>query len=109
MSPGIYLKMPPTSEETVFEGEITNNLAEIAGRAGIYLYLWHPKSMGIGHAGDLIMPLKHGLYVLKVNREYFETFNPPNGWGDYDKLVCFVKDYLAACVKYPQAVIKTCR
>jgi len=35
--------------------------------------------------------------------------NPKNGWGDYEGLVRFVKEYLKACIDYPDAEIKVSR
>lgn len=99
------------SEETdrVYHGNITHNLNTMAGEAGIYRHLWHPDEIGITHAVELIEPLRIGLSTLESQPERFRTFNPDNGWGDYDGLVKFVRDYLAACEQYPQAEVSVWR
>jgi hypothetical protein len=50
-----------------------------------------------------------GLRLLESDRERFEQFNPANEWGDYDGLVRFVRNYLAACNRYPTAVVSVSR
>ncbi len=97
------------SSDCVFEANITHNLGEMAGAAGIYQHLWRPEELGIKKAEQLIVPLQEGLVLLIQNRERFEAFNPPNGWGDYWGLVGFVKTYLDACVKFPDADIEASR
>ena len=39
----------------------------------------------------------------------FEAFNASNGWGKYENLVRFVRDYLSACEKNPTAVVSVSR
>ncbi len=58
---------------------------------------------------DLIDPLQYGLSFLKENPGYFKQFNPPNGWGSYETLVEFVREYLEACKRYPTATIEVSR
>ena len=107
MSLDVYLIQPMPTE--VFSQNITHNLGEMAGGAGLYEYLWRPDELGITKAVDLIRPLKKGLKRLKSNPEFFKTFNPPNKWGDYDGLVRFVENYLANCIKYPDAEVEVSR
>lgn len=95
--------------DTVYEANITHNLGYMANEAGIYEYLWRPDEIGVTKAEQLIEPLKSGLANLKGNREYFEGFNPSNGWGTYEGLVNFVTAYLDACIRYPLAEIKVSR
>jgi hypothetical protein len=96
-------------KESVFDYNITHNLNTMADHAGIYKYLWRPDELGITKAKQLIEPLSIGLHVLEINQEYFKSFNPENGWGDYGGLVRFVKEYLAACKEYPKATIEISR
>lgn len=87
----------------VYSANITHNLGKMADMAYIYEALWRPEEIGIIHAYQLIEPLKTGLTILRENPDYFKNFNPENGWGNYDILVTFVEEYLAACEKYPQS------
>lgn len=91
--------------ETVYSANVTHNLNKMADEAGIYKALWRPEEIGVSHAAELIPLLRDGLALLESDPARFETFNPSNGWGDYDGLVTFVARYLAACEQYPHAEI----
>lgn len=93
----------------VYDANITHNLAEMADKAGVYHALWRPEEKGWKRAKDIIAALEDGLQRLKDNREYYEQFNSPNGWGTYEHFVPFVEAYLEACKKYPKAKIEVCR
>lgn len=92
-----------------FHSNITHNLGEMAVAAGIYKHLWRPEELNITTAQHLIMPLASGLLTLQSDPATFKALNPANGWGDYDGLVRFVKDYLHACIEYPDALIRVSR
>lgn len=104
----ILVELPSDSEE-VFSANITHNLGEMAEKAGIYEALWRPTENGLTHAKQLIEPLTLGLERLKSDPDYYKTFNPPNGWGNYDNLVGFVESYLEACTKYLDAEVSAWR
>lgn len=93
----------------VFEYNITHNLNTMAEKAGIYQHLWRPEELNISYAKDLIEPLRNGLKKLLDNPDYFKTFNPDNGWGDYSGLLRFVEEYLEACIEYPESIISVSR
>ena len=89
-------------KRTVFDYNITHNLNKMAmevkiGEYSLYEYLWRPEEIDIFNSNDLIKPLKIGLKELKDNPDKYKQFNPDNGWGEYSKLVEFVKKYLDAC------------
>ncbi len=92
-----------------YSANITHNLGEMAGAAGIYKHLWRPEEVGITRAAQLIEPLKDGLAALQSDPVKFKAFNPSNGWGNYDGLVRFVADYLAACIRMPRAEVRVSR
>jgi len=39
----------------------------------------------------------------------FKKYNPESGWGDYEQFIEFVRDYIAACEKYPDADVSASR
>lgn len=103
MSLDVYLDAMRNT--TIYENNITHNLGAMAKAAGIYEALWRPEETGITTAAQLIEPLRNGLELLLSNRERFEKLNPENGWGDYEGLVKFVKEYLSVCINNPDATI----
>lgn len=108
--PNLDLVHPDYEDDScLYDANITHNLGRMAAEAGIYKELWRPEELGIQYAHELIAPLEQGLNKLKDDPEYYEMFNPDNGWGDYNGLVKFVEKYLAACKEYPYAKVVTSR
>jgi hypothetical protein len=99
----------PSDDSEVFDYNITHNLNKMADEAGIYQHLWRPEELSITKASELIEPLTTGLALLESDPTRFKTFNPENGWGDYEGLVEFVRSYLMACRQYPEAEIYVSR
>jgi hypothetical protein len=134
MSLDVYLKDPTATYETedLYSGNITHNLGEMAGKAGIYKALWRPyklhKNWTVANltdgnydseldfesknhitAKDLIPVIEKGLEDLKARPDYFRQFDSPNGWGIYDHFVPFVEEYLEALKNYPEARVSVWR
>lgn len=103
MSLDVYLS--EVRETTIYERNITHNLNKMADEAGIYKHLWRPEDIEITKAAQLIEPLREGLALLLSDPERFKKFDPENKWGDYDGLVDFVREYLAACEENPSASV----
>jgi hypothetical protein len=97
------------ARDEVYSRNITHNLNTMAGEAGIYKHLWRPDEIGVTKARELIEPLRTGLALMRADPERFRKHNPENGWGDYDGLVAFVADYLAACEEHPDADVRVWR
>lgn len=95
--------------EELFWKNITHNLVKMAKAAGIYMPLWRPDELGIKKAGELVDPLVKGLARLEADPDKFKRFNPENGWGSYEVLVEFVKEYLSACIENKEAIIEVSR
>jgi hypothetical protein len=93
----------------VYSGNITHNLSGMADEAGLYTPMWRPDECGITIAAQLIPLLETGLAKLEADPARFRLLNPANGWGNYEGLVDFTRDYLAACRKYPQATVRAWR
>jgi hypothetical protein len=104
-----HCAQPYAAGETVFDANITHNLSKMASEAGIYEALWRPDEVGIMKAAQLIAPLAEGLAKMKADREHFEKFNSPNGWGMYENFVPWVERYLKACTEYPEAYVTVSR
>jgi len=108
MSLDVCLKHQP-EEEYFFTLNITHNLVRMAKEAGVYQHLWRPEEIGITKAGELVEPLSVALRVMVADPGRFMQFNPKNGWGDYDGLLDFIKQYLVECICYPDAIIEISR
>ena len=89
----------------VYDANITHNLGGMAKAAGIYKALWRPEEIEISQAGQLIPILEKGLKELTKHPVKYKRLNPPNGWGDYEGFVEFVKNYLQACRENPDAMV----
>jgi hypothetical protein len=104
-----YADREPEKTDELYWANITHNLNKMADAAGIYEHLWRPEEIGITKAGELIPPLTEGLDKLKSNPDHYKTFNPSNGWGDYDGFVNWVERYLKACKENPDGTINVSR
>lgn len=105
----LHAKTQAGDVECVFDANITHNLAEMADKAGIYHACWRPDEIQAKKAGDIVDILEKGYQDLKARPEYFEQFNAQNGWGKYKNFLPWVKEYLDACMEYPDAEIYVSR
>ena len=96
-------------QKLLYDANITHNLGNMAGEAGIYKALWRPEEIGCKYAKDIIDVIEKGLADLKARPEYFETFNSPNGWGMYEHFVPFIEKYLEALKQNPESEIQISR
>jgi hypothetical protein len=93
----------------VYSSNITHNMGRMAGECGLYEPLWRPDEIGIAKAKQLIKPLQEGLARLNSDYDKLQEFNPENGWGNYDGLLQFTAQYLAACMRWPEAKVRVWR
>jgi len=107
MSLDVYLEKTMLTD--VYSAKITHNLGSMAKEAGIYSYLWRPDEIGITRAHELIAPLTEAVKLMESNPGRFKAHNPPNGWGDYEGFLRWIKEYLDACKENPGAEIKVSR
>ena len=97
-------------DHEAYSANITHNLNKMAQAADLYDVLWRPDQMkNVKYAKDIVVKLANGLQMLESDPEYFKRYDPENGWGNYDNLIDFVKNYLKACQKYPNAEIGVSR
>lgn len=107
MSLDVYLEGPEGQE--LYLANITHNLNTMAEEAGIYECLWRPDEHGITHARQIIEPLEKGVSLLATQKERFEAFNAPNGWGKWENFLPWCAKYLQACRDNPDALVKVSR
>jgi hypothetical protein len=104
---------------SIYSNNITHNLGKMASAVALdrgmnpeltlYDVLWRPDEHGFSRALDITDLLDQAVAIMERDCDRLRELNPANGWGDYDGLVRFVRDYLAACEANPQAVIEICR
>lgn len=97
-----------------FHMNITHNLTEMAsqceipgmckpnkGMVSLYDLLWHPEeNLGITTLTEEYIHDVIKCYLkLTENPEFFEKFNPDNGWGTYKQLVEKTNQYIIALLK----------
>lgn len=112
-----YMLRGVTKTTEIYSANITHNLVPMAKEVGLHVPLWRPEELddlpngdlGIVLARDLIKPIRDGLEALLADRERLLEFNPTNGWGNYDLLVSFTADYLAACETNPDCRVEVSR
>jgi len=113
MSLDIYLSDQPCPtcghSEEVFWCNITHNLGKMAVAAGIYGVVWRPEKHGITKAEMLIESLRAAIAEMEANPDVYRAFDSPNGWGMYEHFVPWLRAYLAACEKWPNAQVRASR
>ncbi len=93
----------------LYSRNITHNVGRMAQEADIYMCLWRPEEIGITHAKQMIEPLTKGVALLATEKDRFEQFNSPNGWGMWVHFLPFCADYLQACRNNPEAQVEVSR
>ena len=113
-------------QEDVYSSNITHNLGEMAGKAGLYEALWRPHRLKEGYdipesdyqteykfeaanpvqAHEIIEIIEKGLEDMKARPKHYETFNSSNGWGMYHNFVPWIEKYLKALKEYPEAFVE---
>ncbi len=108
---GVFIRENRKTFETkcVFDANITHNLNKMADAAGIYEACWRPEEIGATKASNIIPILEKGYKDMIARPEYFKKFDSENGWGTYKDFLPWVKSYLKACRKYPDAIIEVSR
>ena len=104
MSLDLYITAVRTT--TVYDSNITHDLSRMAAECGLYESLWNSHGK---RAGDLIEPVSQGIARLVLEPERFRKFDPPNGWGDFNALEKFARDFLAACIDNPDGIVEVSR
>ena len=100
---------------SVYTNNITHNLGKMADEVvlsngkNLYQVLWRPDEHGWKTARDISGMLAEGFNILISDPERFKKFNPENGWGSYEGLCTFVRNYCNACWDNPDAELRVSR
>ena len=104
-----------TMPTSVFSGNITHNLGKMADAVKLsngntlYEILWRPDEHGFTKSIEILSLLHEGMIELICFPEKYKAYNPENGWGSYDGLVNFVREYHTACLDNPGAELRISR
>jgi len=113
MSLDVYLMV--TKPCSVYSANITHNVntmamvVELSNDLTLYDVMWRPDEHEMVYAKDIVDYLYAGWKDLVSNPEKYKKFNPSNGWGSYDGLVNFVKNYHDACMENLDAELRISR
>jgi hypothetical protein len=89
--------------EIYIEDNITNNLAEMADKAGLYEPLWNSNGK---KASEILADLEIGVCNLgEMSFDDIKKYTPSNGWGDVHSLRQFTKNIISCCKIFPDAVV----
>jgi hypothetical protein len=56
-------------------------------------------------AGDCIDTLRRAVADMENRPEHYQAMNPPNGWGNYDGALAYLRQLHDACCAHPKAEI----
>ena len=99
---GFYVNDNQYVSEYAWTGNITHNLGKMASNVTpdgkpytLYSLLWGGKYKS---CRDLISKLHACILYMLMNKEELKKYNPPNGWGTYEQLLEFTKEFQMACI-----------
>lgn len=95
--------------EPLFSSNITHNLNKMAMEAGIYECLWRPDEHGITTAKQVGEQLLPGIQRLASDEARYRKWDSPNGWGLYEHFLPWCMEYLVACWRHPDALVRVSR
>lgn len=57
-------------------------------------------------AAEVIPELERAIADMEARPEHYRTMNPPNGWGDYDGALRFLRNILRDAVECPATTVR---
>lgn len=87
-----------TAEE--WDRNLTYNLSSMMQEGGLILI-----DLDGEKAGAWIATLQTLYKAMLEEPDRFKAHNPPNGWGDYDGLLDFVRDFASAAEAHPDGIV----
>ncbi len=90
----------------LYSGNYTHNVTPMWHKAGVYgaLYESHKQQ-----ASEIITTLESGIVEMESKPEEYKALNSPNGWGNYETALEFLREFTAACKQHPKAIISVSR
>ena len=93
-------------EGSVFSKNITHNLSTMADNvpvgdgATLHDIMWdlEDKFPNRTKAKQIAIPLTKALIYINTHEKEISEYNPENGWGTYEQLLEFTKEFQMACI-----------
>lgn len=108
MSYDIWFEIDAGGPEPISIGNrdfnITSNVAPMWRHAGCDLADLHDT-----RCADAIQPLRTAIQAMEDDPPTYKAMDPPNGWGDYNGCLQFLRDLYTSCKAHPNAIIKVSR
>ncbi len=107
MSYDIYLEIETGGAEPATVGRefnMTSNVAPMWRHAGANLAEFDGKTAGA--MGPL---LDAAIVRMMVNPDTYRAMDPPNGWGDYEGCLEFLRELRDEFNRHPNATVRVCR
>ncbi len=57
-------------------------------------------------ASEAIEPLRAAVARMEADPEAYRALNPPNGWGDYEGALDYLRRFLEACEEKPERLVE---
>jgi hypothetical protein len=81
---------------------ITHNVAKMWREAGCYEALYESAGK---LASEVVPILKASLETMRADPVLYRTFNPENGWGNYEGAVRWLGEVIEEFEKHPKATV----
>lgn len=87
-------------------------LAEIGNYTSNVWLMW---ADALGHsladlaeknAGESLPAIQRAVADMEANPARYEAMNPPNGWGNYEGALDYLRSLRDACAEHPKATIR---
>ena len=79
----------------------TSNCAPMWRHAGADLREYDGKP-----ASEAAGPLTEAVARMEADPDTYRAMNPPNGWGDYDTALAFLREIAQACARHSKATVR---
>lgn len=108
MSYDVWMAMDCGGEDPMTSGDLnmTSNVS----------CMWRKAGADIAQMGDeqwigerCIPVLRAAIATIQDDMPTYRAMNPPNGWGDVDSCIKFLRGVLDLCIAYPKATLRVSR
>lgn len=106
MSYDVSLSIATGGDSTacIFDSNMTSNVAPMWRKAGADLAEMHGKT-----AAECAPVLAAAVLAMEMDPAGYKLMDPPNGWGDYEGCLDFLRSIRDACVRHPACVVEVSR